>query len=542
MERVNAQNPPGSGQPSINDAIRKLTDQLMAEHDGDAATVMRILNQEVLPQLFDGSGGGAAFGLAAAQGRRTPDDEEPFELLPEPAQPVVFRVRVDLDGADPAIWRRLDLAGDLPLPRVHTLLQAAFGWLDCHLHMFRPARPGQEPQRRPFANVGTADFCADDLPEEDEVRLDQVVARPGDRLLYEYDFGDSWEHLLVVEEVGPRAADEPRARLLDGERSGPPEDCGGIWSYNEVVAALAGRPPASADQDWLREQLAWLPEGFDPEDTSFMRVDLGELLDTIDRAERLVDLLVDNPRLVPIAHDLIARVDRADQLPALAVLVGDTGLDLTAEPVAAARAQVIDGLTADEAAQLMRPWTLLLQFVGTDGLALTQAGRLPPKVVQALFDGLDLGRSWIGKGNREDQTLPVALLREAATAMGLVRKAKGRLVPSKAAASSASDPVALWQVVADGLSRVRDPFAREATALSLLCLAGDQPMSLSLETMGVGLLGSLGWRTDDEVVSAHHVRWASDPVWTVMTYGGLGEDGVSTPAGRRLARAALCVH
>ena len=455
----------------------------------------------------------------------------------------MFRVRVDIADAEPAIWRRLDVAGDVPLPRVHVLLQAAFGWFDQHLHSFTPLGDGAglEGRGRPLANPGTQDFSAENLPPEHEIRLDQVVAKVGDRLLYEYDFGDSWEHVIVVEAVSPRSESDPPARLFDGRRAGPPEDCGGIPMYNDLVAALEGRPTTFHDNQSLAEHLDWLPEDFDPAEAPIDGIDLEELLDVIDRAESVADHLVDNPRFAPIVRELIGRVEESGMLPAFAVLITDAGLDLTAEPVGAARAAVVEGLTREEAAQITRPWTLLLELLGPDGVTLTGAGYLPPAIVEGLFTGLDMGQRWIGKGNREDQTPAVAALREAATALGLVRKTKGKLVPTKAALAASDDAVRLWHVVADGLTRVRRDFPRDATAMALLCLAGEQPLSLSLEAMGVGLLGSLGWSSGNMPIEAQDVRWMSETVWTVMAYGGLdGEDG-STPAGRRLARAALLV-
>jgi hypothetical protein len=103
---------------------------------------------------------------------------------------VTYRVRAELEGTSPPVWRRLELASDLHLDRVHDIMQAAFGWEDSHLHRFSsgssPYGRGGEHYLCPF-EVAEGE---DGVPEE-EVRLDEVLARAGSKLLYEYDFGDS---------------------------------------------------------------------------------------------------------------------------------------------------------------------------------------------------------------------------------------------------------------------------------------------------------------------------------------------------------------
>jgi hypothetical protein len=99
---------------------------------------------------------------------------------------------------------------------------------------------------------------------------------------------------------------------------------------------------------------------------------------------------------------------------------------------------------------MLRPLRVLFDTVG-DGVKLTAAGYLAPAVVRTLFDELDLGSEWIGAGNREDQTLPILLLREASQRLGLLRKYKGRLVPTSRGRTLAGDPVGLWWHLAGAL-------------------------------------------------------------------------------------------
>lgn len=112
-----------------------------------------------------------------------------------------------------------------------------------------------------YGNPGDVDGVED----EHDVRLRDVLAAVGDVLAYEYDFGDSWQHRVVVEEILPDG--EGTVRCLGGRRAGPPEDCGGIWMYNEIVAALEDpRRAASSDlsedlEEVLPEMAEMLPYG-----------------------------------------------------------------------------------------------------------------------------------------------------------------------------------------------------------------------------------------------------------------------------------------
>lgn len=146
-----------------------------------------------------------------------------------------LRIRVELDSSEPLVWRQVEVDGHVSLEQLHVVLQEAMGWEGGHLHEFRTERKGSK-------------------------RLDQAVRVPGDQLAYEYDLGDGWYHVLTVEEVRLREPSEPLAVVLDGGRACPPEDVGGIFTYNEVVRALDGERH-DADVD---EVLEWLPEGFDP--------------------------------------------------------------------------------------------------------------------------------------------------------------------------------------------------------------------------------------------------------------------------------------
>jgi hypothetical protein len=168
------------------------------------------------------------------------------------------------------VWRRLELAGDLTLSRLHQVIQAAMGWTDSHLHRFRT---GSDHRSAYFVTSFDLDEGEDGVLEDD-VRLDQLVAGRGDRLWYEYDFGDGWDHLLTVETV----LDEPpaRVRCIAGRGACPPEDCGGVDGYEELATWVRGGydetllpgvfDDAAHAHDWL--PIGWQPDHFDLEEVN----------------------------------------------------------------------------------------------------------------------------------------------------------------------------------------------------------------------------------------------------------------------------------
>ncbi len=164
----------------------------------------------------------------------------------------VFQLKVSLIGIEPPIWRRVLVPQALSLRGLHGVLQEVMGWSDAHLHQFkvgdvRFAEPDEELDRGPI------DYRS--------ITLNQIAPRRGSTCIYEYDSGDGWEHLVVVEDELPIETVEDRLpRCLGGERSCPPEDCGGPHGYAEFLDALQN--PRHPRHDECRR---WIGEGFDPE-------------------------------------------------------------------------------------------------------------------------------------------------------------------------------------------------------------------------------------------------------------------------------------
>lgn len=218
------------------------------------------------PGRWNDSADESAPDSAAQPSRRATelDSRRRARRLPEPrrrpAEVSTFVLTVQLDDCDPTIWRRLEVASDVRLDQFHEVLQGAMGWTGSHLHQFTIGPGARDPRVLPFLSAFDEHEGEDGVPERD-VRLDQVLAVPGDLLHYDYDFGDGWQHTVALHEVLPHNPGAQRAMCLAGARSCPPEECGGVDGYGDILTALAA--PELAD-DELRRRLAWLPEGFDP--------------------------------------------------------------------------------------------------------------------------------------------------------------------------------------------------------------------------------------------------------------------------------------
>ena len=133
------------------------------------------------------------------------------------------------------IWRRLQVPGDANLGWLHAVIQVAMGWTNSHLHQFVV---GKQLYSDPSFDL---DEFEDEprVLDENTTAISEVAPRVKSTFVYEYDFGDSWDHRITVEKIlDPDHAAATFAQCLDGERACPPEDCGGVGGYANLLEVI----------------------------------------------------------------------------------------------------------------------------------------------------------------------------------------------------------------------------------------------------------------------------------------------------------------
>ena len=163
--------------------------------------------------------------------------------------PIVYQIRVSLAGISPEIWRRIVVPETYTFWDLHVAIQDAMGWFDSHLHEFDVSSIGKN--QLPIG-IPDEDGEIDRLPGW-KVGISKHLYRPGQRIGYLYDFGDSWHHQILLE--GMFLADPSRTYPLciAGEGACPPEDCGGVRGYERVLEVL--RDPGHEEHE---EMIVWL--------------------------------------------------------------------------------------------------------------------------------------------------------------------------------------------------------------------------------------------------------------------------------------------
>ena len=163
--------------------------------------------------------------------------------------PTTHVLRVSLRYVEPEVWRRVVVVSEMPLSKFATALERAMGWEGYHLHLFDVGGvlfgvPGED---------------ADYLIDEKAAKVTHLLPREQSSLRWDYDFGDGWEHDVVVEAIEPLNPKTKNPVVLDGARACPPEDVGGPGGYEELLRVL--NDPTDEEHEHM---VSWAPEGFDP--------------------------------------------------------------------------------------------------------------------------------------------------------------------------------------------------------------------------------------------------------------------------------------
>ena len=163
---------------------------------------------------------------------------------------IVYQLKITLKNIKPPVWRRIQVE-DCSLAGLHDTIQTCMGWSGTHLYAFEVA--GEE-----YGDPESADDG--DFGDAGSLKLSQIASGGPTTFTYQYDFGDDWEHDVKLEKTLPPEAKVKYPRCLAGERACPPEDCGGVYGYENLLDAL--REP---DHEEHEEMLEWVGGKFDPE-------------------------------------------------------------------------------------------------------------------------------------------------------------------------------------------------------------------------------------------------------------------------------------
>ena len=170
----------------------------------------------------------------------------------------LFTLRLQVVACQPAIWRRFQVRESMWLSRLHDSIQIAFDWFDYQTHAFTldDLRYGNPLKR-------------DELTIEDDrdVTLADLDLEHRERFSYGYHFGDGWQVEIKLEKVGAIEKGVHYPQCVAGERAGPPEDCGGIEAFHDMLACIK-EPSTELGREWLE----WLGPGYDPDACDVVKI------------------------------------------------------------------------------------------------------------------------------------------------------------------------------------------------------------------------------------------------------------------------------
>lgn len=179
-----------------------------------------------------------------------------------------YQLRIELNDIRPKIWREVIVPESVSLVWLHEIIQEAMGWMDCHLHQF-------EHKRKRYAQPDEDEW--EKSIDEGTVALNQLLKKVGDQLTYTYDFGDDWQHRVQLKKILPPDS-KKIVHLLAAEGACPPEDCGGPYTYMELLGLRKARAQGKDLSREEREHLDWFDLVSD--DDEFIAEDIEEVNET----------------------------------------------------------------------------------------------------------------------------------------------------------------------------------------------------------------------------------------------------------------------
>jgi hypothetical protein len=182
----------------------------------------------------------------------------------------VLQFKISLKGISPPIWRRIQISDLSTFWALHVAIQDSMGWSDSHLHDFITTNPktgAPEHIGIPEEVYGEMGEDYDTLASWD-IKIKDYFSDHRSSMIYLYDFGDDWEHLIEFEGIREKGEKQKYPLCLDGERSCPPEDVGGIWGYKDFLKTI--KNPSDPEYAQMKEWAgAFFTEKFDSNKVKF---------------------------------------------------------------------------------------------------------------------------------------------------------------------------------------------------------------------------------------------------------------------------------
>ena len=183
-------------------------------------------------------------------------------------QNIIYQFKIELAEIEPTIWRVIQVPSKYTFWDLHVAIQDAMGWLDYHLHVFRM----KMPHKKSYTEIGIPheDFDDDKILPGWQIFIADYFTEPGKSAIYDYDFGDSWSHYVLLEGILLKEKGVKYPICIQGERACPVEDCGGVPGYYNMVEILANpkHPEYMEYIEWLKghaiNYFPYDPSNFDP--------------------------------------------------------------------------------------------------------------------------------------------------------------------------------------------------------------------------------------------------------------------------------------
>jgi hypothetical protein len=176
----------------------------------------------------------------------------------------IYRIKISLIKSKPIIWRRVLVKANMGMYDFHKVIQTSMGWTNSHLHQFESKDGKSYSKVYPSSQD---DFDENGIIDYEGMQIGDFLKEPSDQILYEYDFGDSWNHDIMLEKVEMPVPYIRYPVCLEGKGNCPPEDIGGIYGFNNMLKIL--KNPSHPE---FYDFISWLGGKYDPNALDLFKV------------------------------------------------------------------------------------------------------------------------------------------------------------------------------------------------------------------------------------------------------------------------------